>query len=505
MSPMQIAKESRANERQQLLKNSAVYLAASFIAQLAGVVRSLMLPVLFTPAQLGAWNLMGVIMGYGSNSDLGIFQSMCKSIPTLRGQGNAVQVKTVVDSSLWVSMALAGVASVTLCLWAWFVSAEYSGALQITSIIIFLSAIFNYLFCLLRSDNRFSLASQGVAALGILSTLLVVLFAFGFSDPLKGALIGLTLAETIVIVYWFWKGNYSFTLHVHIKTVWDLLLSGFPLITISLLSAILLSMDRWIIAAKLTGTMLGYYALCIMVSNVTALVPGSISSVLYPKMLERYGICGNPRALCGLFSGPMRAVVALMSLLIGSGILIFPFLIRFFVPKYIPSITPLCILLGSVFFYSSVSITWALLISIDKQKYILRIILALIPLSLILDSIAVYMGWGILGVAWGTSVVYLCSGCGSTFLAAYYVFEQRKDMMVFFGEILGVFLLMIVGLVLSMIIIPEGATLGMASLFLALRLLLFSLVLIPVLLWLNRKGELATIVREVLISRFRPK
>jgi len=497
---MQILKESKTTERRQFLKHSVMFLSASVVSQLAGVVRSLALTSIFMPAQLGIWNLMGVIIGYGSNSDLGIFQSICKCIPTLRGQGNVVQIKTVMDSSFWVIMALAGVSGIVLCLWAWFVNPEYSGALQITAIIIFLSTILNYLFCLLRSDNRFSLASQGIVTLGVLSTLLVVLFAFSSSNPVIGALIGLPIAEAIVIVYWFWKGNFRFTLRVHVKTVWNLLLTGFPLITISLLSSVLLSVDRWVLAAKLTGTMLGYYALCIMVSNVTGLVPGSIYSVIYPKILERYGASGNPRALSKLFSRPMRAMGVFMSLLIGSGVLIVPFLIRFFMPKYIPSITPLCILLGASYFYSSSHIPWAVLVAIDKTKYILRIQLVLIPLALILDMVVVSMGWGITGVAWSTSIVYFCYGCVCVFLAAYYVFEKQKDVLLFLGEIVGVFLIMIVVLVLSTAIIPEGLTLRMSSIFLVLRLVLLSLLFFPVLYWSNRDGELVAIVREVLIG-----
>jgi len=97
-------------------------------------------------------------------------------------------------------------------------------------------------------------------------------------------------------------------------------------------------------------SMLGYYALSIMASNMIALVPGSIASVLYPKMLERYGTVGNPLALCGLFAGPMRAMAALMSVLIGCSVLLLPFLIRFFLPKYVPSISLLNILLIAAFF-----------------------------------------------------------------------------------------------------------------------------------------------------------
>jgi len=73
--------------------------------------------------------------------------------------------------------------------------------------------------------------------------------------------------------------------------------------------------------------------------------------------------------------------------------------------------------------------------------------------------------------------------------AAHYVFEQRKDLIGFFAEILGIFLVMIAGLAFSFFIIPDGYTLGTASLWIVLRLALFCMVLFPVLWWLNREGE----------------
>ena len=91
------------------------------------------------------------------------------------------------------------------------------------------------------------------------------------------------------------------------------------------------------------------------------------------------------------------------------------------------------------------------------------------------------------------------------FYAAYHVFEKRKDILAFFSEIFGIYVIMIAALILSVIIIPEGATLSAASLFLVLRLALLSSILIPIFYWVNRSGELGAIVREVFNSRFRPK
>jgi len=167
-------------------------------------------------------------LGLWQQCHLGILHSMNKVIPFLLGQGRLTQVETIKDSVFWVNLALGGMVGIIVCCWGWLANPEYRVALQITSITIFLLALFSYLFSLLRAYSHFSLISQGVGALGVLSTLLVVLFAFGFSDPLIGALSGVAVAYAIVIGYWFWKGKYRITFRLHGRTVWELLLAGFP-------------------------------------------------------------------------------------------------------------------------------------------------------------------------------------------------------------------------------------------------------------------------------------
>jgi O-antigen/teichoic acid export membrane protein len=471
-------------ERQQLVKNSVVYLAASTISQLVGVVRSVIVAVLFTPAQLGTWNLMSIILGYGTNAHLGILHSMNKTIPFLRGQSRIEQLETVKNSVFWVNLALGGIVAIALACWAFLANPEYKVALVITAATIFLLTIFTYQFSILRADNRFMLTSKGVSALGVLSTLLVVVLGFGFRDPLIGALTGLMIAYASIVFYWFWKGKYHFAFRVHVRTIWDLFLAGLPLITICIGETILLSVDRWFVATKLGGTMLGHYAICIMASSMIALVPSSLASVLYTKMLERQGAIGNPVALCGLFAGPMRAMAALMSVLIGSSVLLLPFLVR------------LRILLVAAFFYSISFISGNLLLSINKQKLLLIMQVILIPLAIILDTIVIHKGWGIVGIAGSTAVIYVCFGCTYLFFAAYYVIEKRKHLVRFIIDIFSVFTVMLMGLAISLLVIPEGATFTIALFFLALRFVLFGFVVFPVLWLLNRNGEIVGILRE---------
>ena len=74
------------SDRKKVIKDVAQYSAATVIGQGVGMIRSVIIPVLLSPAQLGVWNLMSVVMNYAGNAHLGILDGMCKLIPILRGK-----------------------------------------------------------------------------------------------------------------------------------------------------------------------------------------------------------------------------------------------------------------------------------------------------------------------------------------------------------------------------------------------------------------------------------
>lgn len=92
------------SERGQIIQDSARYLFATLAGQGFGLIRSVMIPVLLNPSQLGIWNLMNVVVGYGGNAHMGILHGMNKLIPMLRGQGALAEVEQIKDSAFWISI-----------------------------------------------------------------------------------------------------------------------------------------------------------------------------------------------------------------------------------------------------------------------------------------------------------------------------------------------------------------------------------------------------------------
>ncbi len=486
--------------RQQIIKNSTRYFFATFIGQGVGLIRSIWIPILFTPAQLGVWNLMNVVVGYGSNIHLGMLHGMNKLIPVLRGQGRLAEAEDIKNSVFWANAFLSTVGFA--CIWSasYFLQPAYQMPLKVTAVVVLFSCFFYYAFSLLRADNRFKVLSVGVGGLSILSTFFVLTLAYFFPDRLIGALIGLAVAYFLVVLYWFWTGRYGYGFQVKINAVRVSFAAGAPLLILGVLDSLFLSIDRLVIVAKLDVTVLGYYALAIMASSLIGIVPGSIASVIYPKMLERFGKEGSAVALRSLMIGPGRAIAVVMTLIIGGAVLVLPLFVRVFVPKYLPSVPLFNILIPAAFFYTTASIPGSFIIAVNKQKMLILIQVVAICLAFLFDILAIKMGLGVVGIAWSTAAAYAVYGISYVAIAVYYVFDLRSDRVNFFIEVYGLFVAMVLGLIIARWLLPAGETLGSMVALTGLRLILFFVVLLPALWWSNYRGNLFAVVREVFHS-----
>ena len=74
--------------RQKIINNSSHYVSTSLIGQGIGFFRAILMPILFTPSQLGIWNFLNLILSYAPHAQLGLILGLNKRIPLMRGEGN---------------------------------------------------------------------------------------------------------------------------------------------------------------------------------------------------------------------------------------------------------------------------------------------------------------------------------------------------------------------------------------------------------------------------------
>lgn len=493
---------TETSDRRRIIRDGAHYLTATLVGQGVGLARVVFLPVLFNPAQLGIWNLLNVVLGYGSNAHLGLLDGMNKAIPFLRGQNELAEVERIKDSVFWANLLLGGSSGVALVLVSWYISGDFGNSLRILGGIVFLQLIFYYLFSLLRADNQFGLVSSGVVGLSVLSTILVLCGALGFSDRTRGAFLGLLTSYGLIVAYWLFRSRYRFVFQCRVEAIRKALKLGFPLIVLGVLNMVFMSVDRWMIAAWLDKTRLGYYALGFMASNLLVLVPTSVASVLYPRMLERFAVNGDPRAVRGLLVGPLRALAVLMLILISAAFVVLPPLIRLFLPKYLPSTPVLMVLIPGVFFLSLAPIAGCYMIAINRQRLIMAAQVIMSVLCLAGDYWVLKNGWGMIGVAVVTAVGYSILGLSYIFMAVIHAEGQKGKTFIFMAGVFFPFTVMTMVLIVMEWLIPKGGTLGSEAVFSFVRMILLMIALAPSFWLANRDGELAEFVRSEWRYRF---
>lgn len=483
--------------RKQILKDTTYYLTSTILAQGVSLLRTFLLPVLLGPVQLGIWNLMNVIIGYGANSHLGILHGLNKKVPALRGLGQIREIDELKDSVFWVNLLLGIMAGSAIFIGSFLFSNVYAASLRIIALVIVLQMVFVYFFCLLRADCRFEVVSKGIAALSMFSTVLVLLLAYLFSDRLLGALWGVTGAYLFVIGYWFYKGGYRFTARLKWSQISDAFVTGIPLIVLGLIDMLLLSLDRWVIAWKLPATALGFYALGIMTSNLLGIVPTSVSNVLYPRMLESFAATQSHCAVGVLMLNPLRVVAVLMVFLISATTIFLPVIIRLLLPTYLPAVSLIEILVPSAFFLAIAPIAGNYVVAVDRQRALIMVQVVAMGICLVLDGILLHAGYGVRGIAYGTLTCYAVYGLGYAGIGVYLARERWGETLLFLIQLVTLFGVMLIALNLTNLFLTEDSHWGTQVFFAIIRLFVVSVMLLPFVWLVNRKsGMLSTIWME---------
>lgn len=494
--------ETGTTRRRRIIKDSAKYLTATIIGQGIGLIRAVLLPVIFSPSQLGIWSLMNVIIGYGANAHVGLLDGMNKAIPLLRTQNNLEAVERIKDSVFWLNLLLGGLAGVAVCFASWVWPGVYGMGLRIVAGIIFLQLIFYYFFSLLRADNRFGLISIGVAGLSVASTLLILGLAVKFQDRLCGALLGFMAAYGLIVAYWMIKSGYKFVFQCRFDAIGRALKLGVPLIILGISNTIYMSVDRWMIAVWLDETRLGYYALGFMGCNLLALVPTSVASVLYPRILESFAVNQDPRAARGLLTGPLQALAVLMLIAVSTAVIILPLLIHVFIPKFLPSVPVIMILIPGAFFISLMPLAANYLVAINWQNLIIAGQVLITIFFWAGDYGMLTRGYGIMGVALVTVVGYSILSLSYILIAVIKAEGQKRKALLFLGRLVFPFVAVVLAIAAIDWLIPTVNARGEYGTLALVRLGFLMIVLGPALWLANRDGELMSIVRSEWKHRF---
>jgi O-antigen/teichoic acid export membrane protein len=274
---------------------------------------------------------------------------------------------------------------------------------------IFTGRMISFLQTKLKIDQRFYELSINQMLYGVTAAIFGIMLVYYFS--FRGLLISLMIADMICICYLILKEKKLPKVKISFKHYWQLLKIGFPMMILFILLMSLSSVDRTLILTMISEKALGYYGIATVATGVIATIPQAIHSVTIAPIMEKIGRNKKSQSIKNYLDKPMLLLAFLLPILICCLYFSIHIPIKYFLYKYIPSIPVVKILLIGAYFEAVATPSLSIALALNKQIQLIFIVLPVVGLNFVLNFMFIKTGWGLNGVAAGTSIsffVYFC-------------------------------------------------------------------------------------------------
>lgn len=390
---------------------------SSWFAQIFGLVRSFLLPIIMLPDQLGIWNFVNVLIGYGANSHIGLLHGFNKSFPKLSLVNNFAVRNTLRDSVFWTNIILALFFSIVIAFYIIIFTDLDKLIAYLLAISVIVQSIYIYYICLMRAESNFKLYSFIASAYSIIQTFAILSLTFLIDNKIFGALIGLIISQLLIVLILFKKTKYHFKFAIKINTVIPTIKLGAPIMVIGFLDMILLTLDRWLVIFWGDSNDLGMYAFATIFSVAISSIPLAVGQVLYPLMLRLQVSKENDAETLALIAMPI--VAFFVGIICITLYLLTPYLVINYFHKYLNSIEVCKILIASSYFVALTHVSGMYLIAVDKQNKLPIIQILSITFGIFFSFLLFEKNPNITSIGYGVSLMYVIYGVGYLFLAKY--------------------------------------------------------------------------------------
>ncbi|PIZ53939.1 hypothetical protein COY26_00465, partial [Candidatus Woesearchaeota archaeon CG_4_10_14_0_2_um_filter_33_10] len=348
-----------------------------------------------------------LIVTYSQYSDLGLLYAMVKKVPFYKGKKEYNKAKETKSIAFSGAIAIIFIASLALIISSFFIknlAPNTINSLRVIALIIILQQIFFFYQNHLKVEKKFLMIGKTLLVYSITYFIFILILIIKFR--LEGVFFASLIAYAIVLFYIFKKEKFKFKIIIMPKKVLQLIRFGFPLLTIGIMSIFLLSIDKLMIIKFMDKVQLGYYSIATTLSWIIYFIPQTISYVMLPHFLERYGEKEDKLYLKSHLFQPTSIISYLMPVVMGLVFITVPVAIYYILPKYIAGIMPAKILICAIFFMSIIVAANSFLITINKERKILLLQAVSIMLAIILNYVFIIRGYGINGIAIATAMSY---------------------------------------------------------------------------------------------------
>lgn len=455
-----------ARRAPSLLRDASRYTGATYLAQIGSFAVGLVTKGLLGPANVGIWSLLNILLGYLAAAQIGVGDAIGKEIPYLREKGDIARARRLVAAMLGFVLSISPLVGAVVAVAALALRGlepAYRVGLVLIGVSFPVWMLQNMETVVLRAGKRFEVLSGQLVLQLAITALVGIPLIWRFS--IYGQYAAFIVALLGVLAYLHRAARREAAAQVRPALDWDatrhLLRLGLPLQISSLVLVVQTTADS-LLAARLLGlTALGYYSLAVTVKAYVYQTPNAFSVVMFPRFQEKFAAArDNAAALRDYVEKPMAGFAFMvLPVLIGASWQIVPFLVRHFLPAFLPAVPVVKILLVGTFFASLWHMPLQFLIAVNKLWH--GVVIATLNATLVILGVLVATARhaGVESVAMGTSIAYALALLGT---AAYVDshFRSVPGVIGFVLELVAAAAVLFAALAAADRLIPDAPSLG---------------------------------------------
>lgn len=440
--------EQKKQAERTIVKEVTALGASRYLSEFISAIRGFVIASFLGPAFYGIWNILKVFIYSSEYFGLGTTHAMIRQIPYNAGKNKDSENAEITQSVLCWGLWLSFLAALFVFLGTFTpLLKHHLIEIRLASLAFMLNYLYYYAGSKLNAEKKIILLSKYNFAYAALNALFGLSFLFLFQ--IKGLLIGMIISQFILLLHlWLYK-NFPSTFHINIKILARLLKIGFPIMLLAVSFVAMQKIDSVIIFILLGSTKTGYYGLAAFIAIIIHHIPISMSRVLLPKMMHKYGRTNEKEELEEYFAKPVKLLSISMPVILGLIFININLPVTYLLPKYAPSLSALKVLTLSLFFTAMIRIPANILIAFNKQKVLICIMVSALLIGALLDYGIIRLGYGIVGVAFATGFIFFMV---SLIFSVYALISFHKSQHEIYLTIIKIYLPFIYSLLILLIL-----------------------------------------------------
>ncbi len=382
------------------------YASSRYFRQISGILIAVLRPKLLGPSFYGLWTLFKIIPRYSRFIGLGARDALRFFLPYHRKQGDTARVQTITNSVFAATGVLHGLVAVALLLLCLRhgLSPEAKFGLVCMALYLPLAFYVKHVTTVLRGEAEFTKIAGYNYFESIIVFVITIPLLYWFR--IYGVFLAVLLTRLTVAARMFLKEGLRARLRFQWKPFADMVRKGFPIMMSDFCIELITTSDRLIITILLGQTALGYYGIAVMVLAILIQLPGTAREIMEPQVMQDMDDRTTASFVDDYLLKPLVNTAYLIPFLIGPVCIGMPVAIPLVLPQYLQGIVPTQVIALGVFFLALAFVPRPIIVANAWQGQIARYLPLVLLTNIGISVGAVKAGYGILGVAMGSSISF---------------------------------------------------------------------------------------------------